>query len=308
MTLAIPDLSTMSDQQILDYISSNYPSFVPYLSVPEIRSVLFEAARNHRGDANWANAQIEVTDWWKQHSATQREWYALSATDPATATTKVNDKVQELNSIAEEGGLSLSADQLKWEATAALANGWTDVMVRQQLLAAARQNNPTPAGGRTPGSIGLHVNDIRSLAAQYLIPISDQTAKEWAQALWEGSMSMDTIKGTLTAQARIAWGGKNKEFDDAIARGVTPRQFIDPQVQAVAQTLEMGPDQIDPLDPKWSDILNVDDGQGGTRMMSVPESKRWARGQQAYRFTDQANNQAEQVAQGILQTMGKAKF
>lgn len=295
---------------LADTVLQKYPQFAFMLQDPELRYLLF-ANLDPQGtfDSTKFQAELMTTNWWKTHSASQRDWMKTVGMDPASAEQQMGQKMTQIRALVASSGLPLSEAQIRWESSLALQNNWDDMQLRQNLhMVAFSSAGATPTSVTQAGAIGTAAQSIRAMAADYLLPMSDETAGNWAMEVWDGTKSLDDLKGTLAHSSAFTWGGKNPELVDAMNRGITPRQFIDPQIQAVAKELEMSTDQINPLDPKWNGILNYQDPNNPKtppRMMTVPEAQTFARSQQAYRTTDGARQAAYDTALQLGQLMGK---
>lgn len=305
--LGIPDFSLMTDAQIDEYVRVHYPTYAWAFADPVIGKILRDAARAKTDPAE-VESQIENTDWWKNTTITARQWQQLNQTDPATAKVKLQDKINEIANLNTEAQLGLSDQQIAWEANASLNLGWPDATLRQQLIKTAQMRPGWQQTLGGAGSLQATADQVRQIAAQYLMPIGADQAQLTATDIWSGKTTLDTVRGNYGAMATQAYGATNPQFADAISRGITPRAFIDPQIQMVASQLEMGADQIDPLDPRWSKIINYDNGNGQLRMMTVPEAGLFARQQPEFKTTQQANDKADARIAGLLQTMGAVKF
>lgn len=297
---AVTDFANMSDSEIRDYITLHYPSYAWALDIPDVAKVLFDGARQGL-DPAMVQSQIEGTAWFKDTSATARQFIELGATDPATLNAKISDKALEIQQLAQQAGFSWMDQNVSTIfARGALQFGWTDAQIRQQILAKASSFSTTrPAGG----TVASAAQSVKALADQYFLPLTDQQAYDYGQQIWGGSNTLEGVKAAMASQAQQSYPW----LADAIARGQTGRQFLDPQIQMVASTLQLNPEQVNPLDPKWSKLLSYQDDKGQLRNMTVPEAGLFARQQTEFRYTDQANAEADRRELSILNTMGAVK-
>jgi hypothetical protein len=306
----------MPEDQLVNYITQHYPDYAWAFNIPDVRGVLLDAAR-HPDDPNVSGpeavqSRIRATNWYRTTSETQRQFTQLYATDPATLTRKIEDKKQQITNAAAAAGIDISTFDLGALANDSLMFGWDDSQIRQSLVDRARytqgQGGAYQPLTKSTGSIGQTIGQIQQLAAQYLMPFSEESAAQWATSIWDGRSTLEQLQGTFRQQALDAWGSRNPALADAIQRGIAPLDYLQPQISAVATTLQMGPQQIDLMDPKWSSILNYDDGTGNLRIMTVPESQLWARKQDQFRYTDQAKSAAHSNVNKMLETFGIKKF
>jgi hypothetical protein len=284
-----------------------YPQAAWMFQDPELRYLIVANMDPNTGfDSGRFQQQLQSTNWYRTHSDTMRQWTQMAISDPATAEAAIQSKMRSLGAIAQSAGLTLNPDQLRWEATLANQQGWDDIQARQNLLQVGIDANK---GDRTAtgqsGGIGSINQQVRALSAQYLLPITDGAAAWYAQDIWQGKMNLDDLKGQFAHAATFTWGGSNPALVAAMNNGTTPRQFLDPQIQAVASTLEMSADQIDPLNPTYSPLLNYTDKSGTTRMMTVPESQVWARGQSPFQNTVQGRQASSDFVTSLAKDFGK---
>ena len=116
----------------------------------------------------------------------------------------------------------------------------------------------------------------------------------------EGSLSREGVESLLRneAKSRFTW------LAPQIDSGMTPQDLFGATRNAVAQELEIDPNQIDLNDSNWSIITSpIVDGQT-TRSMNFYEAQRWARQRPEWRLTDRANRQASEIGLNLLKTMG----
>lgn len=286
-------------------ILQQYPQYAYMLNDPELRYLLI-ANLDPSGafDSASFTAELLNTNWWKNNASSARNWAQQVGVDPATAEQHMQQKMVDVSALARSAGLQLSDAQIRWETSLALQQGWTDIQLRQNLLQTAVSAGQTRESTLSSGTIGGIGQQVKNLSAQYLLPITDQAAAWYAQDIWQGKMQLDDLKAQFGNAAKFTWAGKNPELAAAVDQGQTPRQFLDPQVQAVASQLEMSPDQIDLLNPKYSAMLNYTDKSGALRMMTVPEAQVWARQQDEFKNTNGGRQAASDLTLQLAQTFG----
>src|SRR3990167_198442 len=88
-----------------DQIFSNYETEVrvkPWLGDPEIFTVWMAAALEGRGITE---AELQGTAWWRTHTATERQWLSLNASDPATANQLISDNRARVADLFAKAGV-----------------------------------------------------------------------------------------------------------------------------------------------------------------------------------------------------------
>ena len=286
-------------------ILEKYPQYGYMLQDPELRFLLVAALNPDTGfDAATFTNNLMKTNWWKTHSASQRNFIQQTALDPASAERTVSQKIDQLRNFAYEGGLMLTEPELRWEATLAVGNGWSDQEAKRNLLWVA---GTTGRSGQYAGSIGNNAQQVRSLAAQMAIPITDQEVNTVANDIWMGQSTLDMAKTNFAQRAIHAYGMQNPELAQALNEGQTVRQFLDPQIAAVANTLEKSSDQIDLMNPKYAPLLNYTDSTGKLRMMTTSEASIWARSQKEYQYTKGGRDAAWSMVDTLSKALGERK-
>lgn len=288
-------------------ITEQYPQFAYMLQDPELRYLLFASLDPSTGfDSATFQNHLMQTNWWKTHSASARNWTQQVALDPASAERTMSQKIDTLRNLSMSGGLNLSEAQLRWEASLALQNGWSDQEVKRNLLMVGAQSGQN---GLYSGEIGGAAQQVRQMAADMALPISEQNVNTYANDLWMGQQTADEIKTNLAQQAIHAYGMQNPELANALNRGQTVAQFMDPQIQAVASNLEIGTDQINLAQPKWQALMNYSDPnqKGVPRVMTVGEAQQWARSQDEFKNTSGGRQLASDMVLSLAQTFGTRK-
>lgn len=279
---------------IAQQAQATYGALGALFNIPELTPILTQAVQNG-WSANLIQTKLMQTTWWKTTTASQRQWDQLVAEDPASTKSQVDSLVGNISTMLTKEGASMPAGTLQTLATTMLRNGITDQTTIQRMALAQAQANPN--GG---GLLGVDAGQIKATAAQYGLPMTDQVAAQYAQQIEAGTADHNTVGDVLKNQAKAAYA----HFAPQIDAGYTVRQILDPQIQAVAQNLEVSPNDINLLDPKWSNLASVSDN-GTTRSMTLSEATQFARQQPEYRKTASAMSQAAALGQQLLTTFGK---
>jgi hypothetical protein len=269
--------------QVLDYVYTNYPGVAAFFNVnPEVRDVLTRAARE-----GWAPGKLQFTlqgtSWWKQTSSSARQWDLLLSTDPAEARRQAAATAASVQNSAKSLGLPMSAGQIAGVATTATRNGWTDEQVIDNLL---RSLNWSSVQG---GDLTAYRDRVKSIGGQFLVKVSDSTAQNYAARIASGELSEAGVASIMQAQARarFAW------MRDVIDQGITPEDYLRPVKDMIADTLEVAPESIDLLDPKWLGMAETRDPKTGElraatlneAMLAARKKPEWARTRQAQELT-----------------------
>lgn len=75
----------------------------PWLNDPEILALTTEAILEGRDPEDW---EIQNTTWFQSRTDREREWFKLSAGDPATAEQRINDNRQAVRGMLMDAGIA----------------------------------------------------------------------------------------------------------------------------------------------------------------------------------------------------------
>lgn len=282
----------------LSYIRENYGFLAGFLAIPEIKTVLLNAAKG-----SWTPAKLQGavygTKWWKTTAEVTRNWTALQSTDPASAKKRIEDTMRQIRTLATGQGVRLDQKQLLAYATQVNKYGWSEQQVAQGVASQFNYNPDKAASGQA----ALTVDKLKGIASQYLIPVSDATVQKWTRDVIGGQIDADSFVGWAQQQAKSRWPG----LADAIDRGVTPEQYTDTYKQTIAQVLETDPDQINLMDAKWSKVIDqVDPKTGARTAMSLSDAATFARKQPEFAKTAQAKQQSAELTSFLGDLFGRA--
>jgi hypothetical protein len=285
---------------VRDWVTSHYGAMATYLDDPEIGPLLMNAATQGWDELTF-NAALANTNWYKTTTGSQREWDLLSRTDPASATQKVDQLKAQIATLLSQEGLTdqFTDARITALATQLLRNGASADQIPKAVIAEVQYAPTVPVG-----KLGDTMNTVATKADQFLVPVSDQARFDWAKKIESGQATQEGLDEYLRQQA-LAQYGNNTSIVDGINRGQTVRTMIDPQVQTMAQWLEVDPESINLLDPKWAGILNYQDGNV-TRLANTGEASRLVKGTSDYRQTAGANREAATMAQQLAKALGNA--
>ncbi len=289
-----------SANKTLDYIRANYGYLATFLDIPEIRRVLLQAAQPGK---EWSPEKLQgavyATKWWKQTAETTRSWTALESTDPATARQRLTATQTQISALAKQSGVSLTAQQVADFALKVNKFGWTPEQVRSAVGHQYKYDPKQAAAGQS----ATVMSQLKQVAADYLIPVSDPTLLKWTQDVLGGDIDLESFRAYAQQQAKSLFPG----LAAAIDRGVTVAQYTNPYREVAARTLETDPEQIDLMsDPRFSQALfQTDPKTGEHRAMNLANWGTYLRGLPEYRKTGAANEQAAQIGNQIGELFGK---
>lgn len=293
------DLMTM-----LNVIQTQYPDALPILQKPGVLDVY---VRYLNASPPWTTAQLQAelraTPYYQQSPQAVRDWDILQATDPATAgqkaeaTKRIIDDLQAQLGITLDntGGFSSPAFSFFVDA---VKYGWDATEIKYRMLASV---NATTTGGE----LGKTATDVRALADQYAVPLSDKTVMDYARKMAEGAIDQNGLTGYLQEQAKSLFPA----LAGAIDSGITVKQYADPYIQIAQQETGLNPASVNLTDQKWMNLLNQIDPKTGQRVsMSLDQALRTMRTDPVWGYdtTSKARQDATQLTTALQQKFGAA--
>lgn len=269
-----------------------------YLSVflgdPEVGPLLQRGAREQWSPQR-LEAELQQTNFWRRTSESQRQFDALMSQQPAEARQQVSARASEIAEQARQIGMPVDPRRLNQIATDSLRFGWQGTQLRDALTA----DFDYQAG--MGGQAGEAARQVKELAGQYLIPLSDQAVDNWTERIVSGAADQEAYRAYLVEQAKSLFPG----MAGALDKGVTVSQYADPYKQIAARELEVAPEQIDLMDPKYRVMLDQVDKQGNRTAMTLSQASEYLRGRPEWQQTGAANEKAAALTESLLRSFGK---
>lgn len=288
--------------QIDEWLKNNRPEVVPFLGNAELKMIAYWGATHDVSDAVF-DAAIKGTQYWKTHSAPSRAFDEFLATNLGAESDRIiglaKDHVRE---VFTRNGVSLDDPQLGELAKQAIRSG--DITLQGQVLnpdglnamVAFSLGQAVTGGEDLTGEAGFSADQIMALArSEYMLPITQREADRWAVDILNGNQTEESIRATLNqrAQERYDW------LD--LSNGRTVQSATDGIIATIAQTLELDPDTIDLLDPKWNQFLEAVDPQTGRRRgRTLGEAVQMARDMDEFEGTAAYRQQGASFQRGLV--------
>jgi peptidoglycan hydrolase-like protein with peptidoglycan-binding domain len=272
-----------------------------YLNHPELGPILQQGARE-----GWTTERLQAalmsTNWWKSTSQVARQWGLLKTSDPAEATRQVQAQVGTLRTLVNTEGFGdqFSDADLNALAEQFLMTGVQGDAVRPFLFAHVKYQGV----GAPVGTAGVNMDLVKARAADFLYPMTDETAFDWARKISTGQTTLDSFEVTMRNQAMSQYA-YDKHITDAVSGGQTLKQVFDPYIQQAAGLLEQSPSTINLQDPKFQKMVDFVDSTGQRRAMTIAEAGDYVRSTNDWQTTDNARGAAASAAEQILRAFGK---
>lgn len=277
-----------------------YPAYYAIVkNIPEIAQLLQNAINKGYTDAQF-QAELEQTNWWKQTTASAREWDINGERDPATQQTQIDNRTAFIQQTSlDTFGVRISAETASELALDSLRQGWGQQFLLNSIGDVATQSTAGISQLRA-GYIG---QALRKTAYDYGIAISENTFNKFVNQIAVGAETQDTFQQYALTQAKNLF----PSVADRLDAGETFQQIVDPYKQNAASLLEIDPDSIDFTSPDWAKAITYQDAKGEQRPMNFSEFNDYVRQTRSfgYEYTDQAKNKAYKVASELANLFGR---
>lgn len=288
-TGALPDNAT--DAQIEAYIRKHYGDVAPFLAIPEIKRLLFKAARERYDEAT-LTGELQKTSWWRNNNSIQRNW-AGAANDPAERKRLIRSmSISMANSLQEMYGRQVrTPSSLEAEAAKILSGRDSFESWLYRRTEAAKDVETSVYGQRLEEMTG----DLRALSEDMLMNLDEQTLRRWAEDIQEGRSSQDDFEMTLRNLAATRWPGVAEQIE----KGASPKALFGAYASTASEVLERTVDFTDPL--VRGALSQPKDGMP----MPLWEFEKQLRQRDEYRKTSGGLNRATEVAEFIGSKFGQ---
>lgn len=275
--------------KLIGEVKDRFPQLAPFLERPDIGNLIYQAA-----SAGWSSgelqAAVEKTDYWKNTTESQRNWDALSATDPASAQRQFFLQAQNVQNMRTRLGVNIDEGTYQRIAVEATRNGWDNSVIKTALLGAHAQGGWQNLAG---GDIARTITQVRNTASNFGVSLSDPTTFKFAQQLLDESMDAGGVEEYIRSQAMSRYA-RNDALVAALKSGMTTKAYADPYLQVAAKELSVNPESINLEDPKWSKFLE-DSPDPAKQGMTLDQWRQTIRRDSVYGW-DQTTNARDEAA------------
>jgi hypothetical protein len=169
--------------------------------------------------------------------------------------------------------------------------------VKKQLAAG---NVPVNKLNIPEGPAGKYFVNIKDLARNNGISLSDSAAKTYATQIAAGVVDENTVANILRDSAASAF----PQYADQIKAGINLNTLANPYIQSMSNILEIPDGAIDLFDPTVRGALSytMPDGKLGTK--SLYEFEKDLRRDPRWQYTDNAKASVSSSVQRVLQDFG----
>lgn len=291
----------MATPEMIKLVRERYPQYAWLINHAEVGPILERALDpNTPWSAEDLQGALVQTGWWRGTQASARQWQQLGETDPSTRDAQMRERQAQIWDAALSLGIPPNVELIQRLAEESLRLGWGEAQLSNALVVQL-QYKPGMAG--TTGSVQTDMARIKTMAEdEYMVPLSEQTAFEFARSIAAGEKKLDDLNVYFREQAKSKYATLVPFLD----RGYTTKQFFDPYRETIAKTLEMNPAEVNFLDdPRWAKIIDNTDEAGNRGPMTQSELASYLRSQDEWAKTRQGQESIGGLGEFILGTFGK---
>lgn len=276
-------------------IRQKYGYMGSLLDNPDIHKILYGIADGSIAADQFQN-QLMTTDWFKTRNDAQQAWEVLKASKPAEAQAQLKTSVDSIQSFAVSMGFQIDDATANEIATSAMSMGWDEKQAKQ----AVASHYQYVTGKSAVAGIA---QTLKAKAADYLMPMGDDTITQWGQQLINGTSSVDDFTDFARNSAKGQFPGLGAWLDQDPTR--TMKQFVDPYAQQASNILEVPADQIDFTQPKYQALFGKLDPKTGDRsVMTGPEWGSYLKQQPEWQYTKNAHDTVSNLTDTLAKTFG----
>jgi hypothetical protein len=271
----------MADLKVADY--GYVEAFLN--AYPEIRDAINAAiAAGETGER--FQMRLRETNWYKWRTEAQRKYDTMLTSDKATLDKQVADKQAAIKQLLVQLGVNIPSDAtLNEMAQNAVRNDLDDAAIRAWAVA---QGFAHGAQGEAQGVTATSVDELRSIASQYGVPVSDATLSEQLQQILRGERTPEQFTDYYREMAKRQYGSISAQLD----QGYTVKQILDPYLDIATRELGVSKDSMLLTDPKWTKMLQQN---GGQSMLTYDEWRKALRTDKDYGWDKSAVARQEAV-------------
>lgn len=270
-----------------EIVMTRFPAYAwLYDGVPEVAAVI-EKAIAQEWTPDTFEANLRATQWWRTQDETKRARVAMEATDPATASTRVNALKAQIMANASQLGGNMTDERAGAIAWAAWRNGWSDQQVKAQI-----------AGEVVPSTAALV--DVRALASAYMVDLPDEQAASLTRRVFSGELDPKAVEALIADQA----ASRFPQLGDWIKKGVRPAEFFAPYQQMIGDMTGTPANQVDlAKSPVWSRIVSHADGST-IRPMTMDEATKYVRSTDEFAKSTRGQQEQASFVKQFAQSVG----
>lgn len=291
-----PYTSVMSSQAQLDMqtLAQDYGIAYNVLNaIPDLKKVFGEAVAGSWSTAKFTS-ELQNTEWYKSNSDSQRQMILLQKTDPATYRQNVQQKLMQIQELATAVGASLTPRNLNNLAILALSTNMSDEQITHALGGYIQMTKD----GHFGGAAGQAEMNMRGLAANLGLSLTDQQVSSYATRIATGQSTLEDMQGFLRSQAASKYPAYAKD----IQAGANLSDLAQQYVSTYNNTLEQSGTTLS--NPTIQSALQYKDAQGNPAQLPVWQFEQMLKQDPRWQQTNNARESLMSSAKQVLSDFG----
>jgi hypothetical protein len=270
----------------------------------ELKAIFNEAWNALKTGVEWSPQKfankIQSTKWYTTRSEQQRNYY-IAKNDPtqkAEFDAKIASNKESLRSIANTLGAVLTDAELTALADENLMNGWNESQIKSNLSKYIKYSaDPNSGFDSLIGEAGNVEDQIRGFAEKMGISVDNAWVLDQSRKAIAAGSNIQPAEDFIRARAKEKYAAYATELDTTTVADLSYNYR-----SSMANTLELGIEEISMDDSLIKKAMAVGDGQGGKKNLfqfeqELRQDPRWAK-------TKNAKESSTSVVNDVLSTFG----
>jgi hypothetical protein len=203
-----------------------------------------------------------------------------------------------INDMAAQFGIPFTPEQITNLAAIAQKQNWS----REQLVDELTKD--VDWYKLNTGTIKTSYESYKTIGKQFLVNLSDQSAKDWALRVAKGEMTEETVLQSIRESAKTA----NPWLAEFIDRGLNPIDVLAPNRDFIAQNLELNPNDLDLMDQKTLGLMTAVGPDGNRKLADQGQMIKSVRTDERWKKTNNAKDLTAGMASLLSKIFGRSVF
>lgn len=203
-----------------------------------------------------------------------------------------------INDMAAQFGISFSPEQVGNLASIAQKQNWS----REQIVDELTKN--VDWYRLNTGTIKTSYESYKTIGQQFLVNLSDQSAKDWALRVAKGEMTEETVLQSIRESAKTA----NPWLAEFIDRGLNPIDVLAPNRDFIAQNLELNPNDLNLMDQKTLNLMTTVGPDGNRKLADQSQMIKSVRTDDRWKTTNNAKDLTAGMASLLSKIFGRSVY
>lgn len=242
------------------------------------------------------SAKLKNTKWFQKHSDIWRQNTALRYSDPTTYQERLANTQTQVQNLAGQFGISLTAAELKRFTERAFLFGWSPEQILDKLAPKVKPGQ----GGHYGGDLSAIESQLRKTALANGVRLNDGQIQTWMRSIVRGDAGVNQFEQYIRDVSAKTF----EAYGDQIKAGMDASDLAAPYLQSMSNILELNPADLDLFDPTIRKALSYRNDKGEPQAMSITDFEDRLRQDKRWQYTDNANNTMRGFAVNLARLWG----